>query len=140
MEWCDIYIHFKPNNTFIIFALNSQIWLLYKLGEKEKYIVLLFIHILPFLVFFILSCRSELPYGVISFYSEAFPLAFLITFPLLFKILWQTGARKLLTCTNSITWLSSGFSKKFLHFISYWIYWDRIYIIPLLYFQYCGFL
>lgn len=81
--------------------------------KRKKYIVSLFTHILPFLVFFILSCRSELPYGVISFYSKAFPLAFLITLLLLFKILWQTGAQKVSYMYQFHHLISSGFSRNF---------------------------
>ena len=81
--------------------------------KRKKYIVSLFTHILPFLVFLILSCRSELPYGVISFYSKAFPLAFLITLLLLFKILWQTGAQKVSYMYQFHHLISSGFSRNF---------------------------
>lgn len=65
------------------------------------------------MVFFIVSCRSELPYGVISFYSKAFPLAFLITFLLLFKILWQTGGKKASYMYQFHHLVSSGFSRNF---------------------------
>lgn len=59
---------------------------------------------------FILSCRSEWTHGVISFYSEELPLAFLVIFPLLFKILWQTGAKK--TVIYQFHYLiSMGFSR-----------------------------
>lgn len=63
------------------------------------------------MVLFILSCRSELTHGVVSFYSEELPLAFLVIFPLLFKILWQTGAKKSSVMYQFHYLISMGFSR-----------------------------